>query len=67
MLKAAVVIDAWKLSIFKNILDDAGFEYTEHKGPGKKLITLQVQTETAEKLKPHVIKATNIANRRKYN
>ncbi len=50
MLKAAVVIDAWKLSIFKNILDDAGFEYTEHKGPGKKLITLQVQTETAENI-----------------
>ena len=31
-MNAGIAIDAWKLTIFKKHLDDAGYEYTEHPG-----------------------------------
>ena len=54
MKKAAIVLDDWKLSIFKKTLDNEGYEYTEVKGPTSKLITLQVKTDSISKLKPVV-------------
>ena len=57
MLKAGVVIDDWKLKIFKKIFDDAGFKYTEINGPSNGCITLLVETETIEKLQPFVYEA----------
>lgn len=53
-MKAAIVIDDWKLSIFKKILDGEGYEYTEIKGPIARCITLQVETDDIEKLRPIV-------------
>jgi hypothetical protein len=42
---AGVVIDDWKLPIFKRHLDAAGFTYTQHPGVTKDTITLKVLTE----------------------
>lgn len=67
MKTAAVVIDDWKLIIFKKHLDKAGFTYTEHNGPTPGCITLSVKTETAEKLQPVVQDAYNDAARSKHN
>jgi hypothetical protein len=58
-MKAAVVIDAWKLPIFTRHLKEAGFSY-EERGPltpeGKEL-TLTVDTPSREKLEPVIIAA----------
>lgn len=56
-MKAGIVIDAWKLPIFKKHLTEAGFSF-EEKGaltPGS--LVLHVQAESAEKLKPVVVAA----------
>ena len=63
MFKAAIVIDDWKLSFFETILKREGFTYLMVNGPGERLITLSVQTETVEKLKPFVFEANNSAAR----
>lgn len=49
---AGVVIDAWKLDVFKRHLDAAGYEYTQHPGPFPAVITLRVKCEWAHKLQP---------------
>ena len=54
MKKAAIVIDAWKLPIFKKTLDAEGYKYSEHIGPGKYCITLKVETDSIAKLQPVV-------------
>jgi len=53
-MKAAIVIDSWKLSIFKKTLDEEGYKYTEFNGPTDDCITLQVITGSIAKLKPVV-------------
>ena len=53
---AGVVIDSWKLDIFKRHLDKAGYKYTQHPGPFPSVITLRVITDFVHKLQP-VIKA----------
>ena len=58
MKKAAVVIDSWKLYIFKRRLDDGGYTYKEFTGPTRGCITLEVKTETIAKLQL-VIEAAN--------
>lgn len=58
MKTAGVVIDDWKLPIFKKYLDAAGYIYTEHPGITAKTITLRVQCEWVSKLKP-IIEAAN--------
>lgn len=49
---AGVVIDAWKLDVFRRHLDAAGYAYTEHAGPFPDVITLRVATDFAYKLQP---------------
>lgn len=58
MKNAGVVIDKWKLPIFKKHLDRAGFKFTEQSGPIKGMLTLNVQYEWVSALKP-VIEAAN--------
>ena len=50
MKTAAIVIDAWKLPIFKKTLDIEGYKYSEHIGPGKYCITLKVKTDSIANL-----------------
>lgn len=58
MKTAGVVIDDWKLPIFKRHLDAAGCKYTEHPGIVQETLTLRVQYEWVSKLKP-IIEAAN--------
>lgn len=51
---AGVVIDDWKLSIFKRHLDAAGYKYTEHPGLTVNTLTLKVTCESAHELQPVV-------------
>ena len=51
---AAIVIDDWKLSIFKKTLDKEGYEYTQHPGITPCTITLKVTTDSIAKLQPIV-------------
>jgi hypothetical protein len=45
MLKSGIVIDDWKLSIFKKHLDQSGFEYTINPGITKNTLVLMVKSE----------------------
>lgn len=56
-MKAGLVIDAWKLPIFKKYLTEAGFSFEEKGAFTPDSVILHVQTESAEKLKPVVIAA----------
>ena len=65
MKKVGIVLDSWKLPIFKKILGDAGYEYERHEGPGVRVITLTIQTESIAKLQPFVKKANDEAAKSK--
>lgn len=58
MKTAGVVIDDWKLPIFKRHLDAAGCKYTEHPGITQGTLTLRVEYEWVSELKP-IIEAAN--------
>lgn len=58
MKKAGVVIDAWKLPIFKKHLDEAGYNYQQFNGPTKGVITLQVEYVFVKDVQP-IIEAAN--------
>lgn len=58
MKTAGVVIDEWKLQIFKRHLDGAGCKYTEHPGITQGTLTLIVEYEWVSELKP-IIEAAN--------
>jgi len=58
MKTAGVVIDDWKLQIFKKHLDAAGYAYTEHPGITEDTLTLRVKYEWVAELKP-IIEAAN--------
>ncbi len=58
MKTAAVVLDSWKLGIFKRHLDEAGFNYTEKPGITNDTLTLQVEYEWVSQLQP-VIESAN--------
>lgn len=58
MKTAGVVIDAYKLPVFKKHLDAAGFKYTQHPGITPDSLTLKVEYEWVADLKP-IIEAAN--------
>lgn len=58
MKTAAVVIDEWKLSIFKKQLDKAGYAYTEHPGMSANTLLLRVKYNWVHELQP-IIEAAN--------
>lgn len=57
-MKAGVVIDSWKLTIFKRRLDEAGYFYEEHAGPMRDTITLRVEFQNQDALAV-VVRAAN--------
>lgn len=59
-MKAGVVLEKWKLPIFKKHLDKAGFEYEERPGLLENCVTLHVQFDDVSELTP-IIKAANLA------
>ena len=52
MKTAGVVIDSWKLPIFRRHLTAAGYTFTEHQGITVDTLTLQVQYLWVAELKP---------------
>lgn len=54
MKKAAIVLDDWKLAVFKRILDEEGYCYTQTAGPFTGSVTLTVETDSIAKLTPVV-------------
>jgi len=58
MSAAGVVLDAWKLPVFKRRLDDAGYQYTECPGITPDTKTLRVKYEYLADLMP-IIEAAN--------
>lgn len=58
MKTAAVILDKWKLPIFKKHLDGAGYTYTEHPGVTDDTLTLRVSFEWVAALQP-IIQAAN--------
>lgn len=50
MKTAAVIIDAWKLSYFKQNLEKAGFKFKKFNGPTQGLITLKIKTDDVNSL-----------------
>jgi hypothetical protein len=55
---AGVVLDAWKLDIFKRHLDAAGFDYTQQPGITDGTLILKVSYEWVFELQP-IIEAAN--------
>jgi hypothetical protein len=52
MKVAGVVIDSYKLPVFKKCLDAAGYSYTVHAGLTANTLTLRVSIEWVADLKP---------------
>lgn len=67
MKKAAIVLDRWKLPLFKKRLSEAGYAYTEVPGPHPDTVILKVQTESIAQLQPVVEKMNDEARRSKLN
>ena len=67
MKTAAIVIDDWKLLIFKKTLDAEGYVYTEHKGISRDSIILKVKTDDISKLHEVVNKMNQDAANSKLN
>lgn len=55
---AGIVIDSWKLSIFRRHLLNAGYNYTTQGSPDSKILVLQVKYEQVDALEP-VVRAAN--------
>lgn len=51
MKTVAIVVDNWKLPIFRRTLDAEGYEYSEHGGPDNRYTALKVETGSIAKLK----------------
>ena len=62
---AGVAIDKWKLKIFRRVLTEAGYEYTQHPGVTKGTLMLQVKYDNIEALAPVIKKANEAAARSK--
>lgn len=56
---AGVVLDDWKLTIFKRHLDVSGYRYTEHPGPAKHMKVLKVTCDSARALQRILEAAAN--------
>ncbi len=57
-MKAAIVLDAWKQTIFKRRIVQAGFTYEQHPGVAAGTVTLTVITDDGLRL-AEVVKAAN--------
>jgi len=50
MKKAGIMLDSWKLKIFKKHLDKAGYTYKKHPGLTANTVTLKVETDDLQRL-----------------
>lgn len=57
MKTAAIVIDSWKLEIYKKVLTEYGFVYTVVNGIGEGTMLLRVEYTFVRDLQPVVEKA----------
>ena len=53
-MKAAILVDDWKLEVFRRILDEEGYEYEELRKLSKGCSVITVTTDDLSKLKPVV-------------
>ena len=67
MQKAGIMLDDWKLPIFKKALGDAGFEYEQSPGITEDTLLLTVKTDDLHVLSLIVQKANNDAAKSKMN
>lgn len=51
VLRAAIVLDDWKLPVFRKRLEEAGYEYRDHGPLTRNTTTLTVQTTNLLALK----------------
>lgn len=58
MKTGCIVMDAWKLPVFRRHLDAAKYQYTEHPGVTADTRTLKVKCEWVHVLQP-IIEAAN--------
>jgi hypothetical protein len=56
-MKAAIIIDSWKLPMFKRNLDKAGYAFTQADGLTPDTLILSVETTNINGLNDLVIKA----------
>lgn len=61
MKTAGIIIDAYKLPVFKRVLDASGYKYTEHKGPSSDTLILKVEYAWVHALKPVIEQANKEA------
>lgn len=66
-MKAAILVDNWKLPIFRRILDEEGYEYEELSKLSKGSSVIKVTTDDLSKLKPIVERMNMEAVRSKDN
>ena len=64
---AAVVIDEWKLDIFRKHLERGFFDWEEYPGPAPCTLLLKVRTKAVAALQPVVQAAQHEAARSKMN
>ena len=65
LLKIGIVLDDWKLEIFKEVLSAAGYKYVQVAGVTKNTIGLMIETTNLRKLQNVVRKANNRAAKSK--
>lgn len=63
MKQAGIVLDTYKLEVFKKHLDAAGYKYEQKPGISPDTITLMVEYEWASDLQPIVEKANTEARK----
>jgi len=66
-MKAAIVIDKWKLAIFTRHLKSAGFSYEDKGALEPNTIVLHVETASREALQPTIVAAQVECARAKRN
>ena len=60
-MKTAIALDSWKLDIFKTVLTDAGYSFSEKPGLTQDMIILQVETDNLSRLEYYVKKCQRAA------
>lgn len=65
MIRAGIVLDTWKLAVFKKHLDKTGFKYEQSPGPVADTILLTVHAPDVATMQPICVAANNECARMK--
>ena len=60
---AGVVVDNYKLPVFRRIITEAGYKFTEHVGVTHDTTTIKVEYDFVYKLQPFIEKANKEATK----